>query len=578
MLQNFDKPVPKKRLFLSEDFTVTTWEALEPFYNQLRDRPIDALEDLKQWLLDRSELEEVIAEYASWCYIRTTCDTSNKEAKEAYEQYVTSIVPPLVPLSHELDQKLMQCPAIVDLAKESQYTAMLYTIEKHIQLYRAENIPLLTNLTLEEQQYGELSSQMSITREGQQLTLQQAGLYLESTDRKVREEVYLQMHARRLEDESVLDELYSKLVQQRHRIAQNAGFENFRDYAFVSLQRFDYTPSDCFALHEAIQEAVMPVVNDLAKRRQAQLQLLQLRPWDHAVDPSNKPPLRPCADTEALLAKAIQVLDKLDPSFGNCLRTMVEMKRLDLDSRHHKAPGGYNMPLEETGVPFIFMNAVNDVDNVITMLHESGHAIHSFLMHNLSLNSFKHVTSEMAELASMAMELMTMDAWDVFFPEALDAARAKQQFIETLIQRLAWIACIDKFQHWVYTHPTHTAAERQEAWKLVVDAFSDQVTDWSGYEHIKYTLWQRQLHLFEVPFYYIEYAIAQLGAISLWKNYRQDPTKTLQNYKNALGMGYTCSLPTMYEAAGVKLDFSTAHVFDLIAFLREELQNYDAKI
>lgn len=222
------------------------------------------------------------------------------------------------------------------------------------------------------------------------------------------------------------------------------------------------------------------------------------------------------------------------------------------------------------------MNAVNDLDNVITILHESGHAVHSLLMHQLPINSFKHITSEMAELASMSMELMTMDYWDIFFPEATDAARAKQQFIETLIQRLAWIACIDQFQHWVYTHPRHTAAERQAAWQVMVDAFSDQVTDWQDYEHIKYTLWQRQLHLFEVPFYHIEYAIAQLGAISLWKNYREDPIKALQQYKDALSLGYTCSLSEMYETAGVKLDFSRKHVAGLVTFLQQELKFYQS--
>ncbi len=222
---------------------------------------------------------------------------------------------------------------------------MLRTIKTGMKLYRAENIPLLTEVTLDAQQYGERISNMSITRAAKKLTLQEAALHLEATDRKVREEVYNQIHARRLEDETALDDLYSKLVRQRHQIAQNAGFHNFRDYTFVSLQRFDYTPDDCFTLHQAIQEAVVPVLNDLAQRRQEQLQLPTLRPWDHAVDPTNQPPLRPCADTGILIEKATQILDKLDPYFGNCLRTMVEMKRLDVASRHHKAPGGYNRVL-----------------------------------------------------------------------------------------------------------------------------------------------------------------------------------------------------------------------------------------
>lgn len=569
-MQMFHKPLLKKRNFLPTDFKVTNWEALQPFYELLRDRPIVSIEDLKAWLLDRSELEGVLSEDAGWRYIHTTCDTGNEQYTQAYEQYVTDIVPKLTPLSHELDEKMMACAYTATLAKEPGYDLLIRSLETSIKLYTPENIPLFTQVQLQAQQYGKLVSEMSINRDGKEITLQQAATYLESPDRKIREEVYVQIHTRRLQDKAALDTLYSNLVQERHQIACNAGFTNFRDYSFASLKRFDYTPQDCFAFHQAVQEVVIPLLNDLAQERKNQMGLPSLRPWDHAVDPQNRPPLHPFSNTQELVQKSIQVLDQLDSYFGDCLRTMQEMERFDLDARKGKAPGGYNMPLEESGVPFIFMNSVNDVDNVVTMLHESGHAVHSFLMHDLLLNDFKHTTSEMAELASMSMELLTMDHWDIFLPQEVDAKRAKKEHIEGIIRRLAWIATIDKFQHWVYENPAHTVSEREEAWKGIINSFSDQVTEWNGYEHIKYTLWQRQLHLFEVPFYYIEYGIAQLGAIALWKNYQEHPTKALQDYRKALQLGYTRPLSTMYATADIKLDFGVTHLRYLMGFLREE--------
>lgn len=569
----FHKPLPKKRNFLPSDFKVTSWEALQPFYELLRDRPIASLEDLKKWLLDRSELEGILAEEASWRYIHTTCDTGNEQYTQAYEQYIADIVPKLTPLSHQLDEKVMVCPYTASLAQESGYDLLIRSLKTSIELYTPTNIPLFTQVQLQAQQYSKLVSEMSIHMGGKELTLQQAATYLESIDRKVREEVYIQIHTRRLQDKVALDTLYSQLVRTRHQIALHAGFANFRDYSFASLKRFDYTPQDCFAFHQAVQEVVVPLLNDLAQERKSHMKVNSLLPWDHAVNPQNRPPLHPFNDTQELVQKSIQVLDQLDLYFGDCLRTMQEMKRFDLDSRKGKAPGGYNMPLEESGVPFIFMNAVNDIDNVVTILHESGHAIHSFLMHDLLLNDFKHTNSEMAELASMSMELLTMDHWNIFLPQEADARRAKREHIEGIIRRLAWIAAIDKFQHWVYEHPTHTVLEREEAWKNIIDAFSDQVTDWNGYEYIKYTLWQRQLHLFEVPFYYIEYGIAQLGAIAIWKNYQEHPTKALQDYKQALQLGYTLPLSTMYYKAGTKLDFSITHLRYLMDFLWKEWEN-----
>jgi oligoendopeptidase F len=426
---------------------------------------------------------------------------------------------------------------------------------------------------LKAQEYGQVAGAMTVVLKGQELTLQQAVVYLEEQDRVFREEVYGQISHRRLQDKDTLNSLYTALIKDRHQIAINAGFENFRDYSFVAMNRFDYTPQDCFALHEAIENEVVPLLNTLAQERKALLGVSVLKPWDTLVDPSSRPPLRPFSHADDLLKKTIAVFDRLDPFLGDCLRTMQIMGHFDLESRKGKAPGGYNYPLDETGVPFIFMNATTTLKDMVTLLHEGGHAVHSFLVRDLVMNDFKHFTSEVAELASMSMELLTMEHWDVFFGHEEDLKRAKKQHLEKIISTLAWIATIDKFQHWVYEHPEHTLTQRQGAWNGIFDQFSDDVTDWSGQEHYKDFLWQKQLHLFEAPFYYIEYGMAQLGAVAVWKRYQEDPIQGLQGYLDALKLGYTCTVPQVYQKAGITFEFSRTYIRELIQFLRTHIED-----
>lgn len=572
MSKQFAKPSPKKRTFIPADFKLTDWTNLKPFYDQLLTRDIPSVEALSKWLSDRSELEGILEEETGWRYIHMTSDTTHEGYRQQYEYYIQDILPQIMPLSHQLDEKVIQSPYIQAIRQEKGFDLLVQCLEKNIHLYRPENISLLTKLQIEGQNYSKLAGAMTIEMDGKELTLQQAATYLESTDRAVRQEVYEKLNQRRLQDKDKINDLYSTLVQERHQVALNAGFANFRDYAFVALKRFDYTSKDCFAFHQGIESTAVPFINELARERQAQLGVDALKPWDHAVDPSGQPPLRPFNTTDELLQKSIQAFDQLDPFLGDCLRTMQDMQRFDLDSRKGKAPGGYNYPLEESGVPFIFMNAAATFQDMITMLHEGGHAVHSFLMHPLPLNDFKHTTSEMAELASMSMELLTMDQWHLFFEQEDDLRRAKKQHLQQLITRLAWIATIDQFQHWVYENPHHTPEQRKAAWNDVFARFSDQVTSWSGQETFRDFIWQKQLHLFEVPFYYIEYGIAQLGAIAVWRNFQQDPKQALASYLNALKLGYTCSLPEMYETAGIKFDLSPAYIQELIKFVRKQWQ------
>jgi len=558
-----------KRTFVPVDFCVTDWASIQPFYDDLLSRDITSLNHLKKFLMDWSEIEGVLEEDAGWRYIRSSCDTTDAAATERYVYFIADIEPYLYPVTDALNKKVLLSKEVPILRQEIQFDIFFRKIEDNLRCYRKENIPLQTDIQLHAKKYAEITGAMMIELESKEITLQQAAVYLESTDRTLRKTVYEKIQQRRLQDKDTLHELYTHLVQQRHKIALNAGFNNFRDYAFVSMHRFDYTPADCFTFHTAVKEAIVPLINELAADRKKQLGVDLLQPFDLFVDPQGRMPLHPFSDEKELISKTIAVFEQLDPFLGNCLHTMKEMGHLDLTSRKGKAPGGYNYPLDETGVPFIFMNATSTCKDLITIFHEGGHAVHAFLVHDLLLNAFKHCPSEIAELASMSMELLTMPYWHIFFNDEEALKRAKKEHLIGLISRLSWIAAIDAFQHWVYENPYHTVAERTENWNRICMDFSEDLLDWSGYELCRDHLWQKQLHLFELPFYYIEYGIAQLGAIGVWKNAQEDPKKGLKDYLAALQLGYTTSIPNVYKTAGVSFDFNKDYIHALVAFIRK---------
>jgi oligoendopeptidase F len=338
------------------------------------------------------------------------------------------------------------------------------------------------------------------------------------------------------------------------------------------LGRFDYTTEDCYAFHQAVKEHVLPLVNIIYEKKRQKLGVEKLRPWDVEAEPEGTPALQPFKGSDELIQKSIECFNKLRPFFGECLAKMNELKHLDLESRKGKAPGGYNCPLAESGAPFIFMNAAGQMQDLTTMVHEGGHAVHSFLAHPLPLTGFKEYPMEIAEVASMAMELFSMDHWDVFFDDAAQLQRAKEHQLERVITIFPWIATVDKFQHWLYENPRHSQEERTETWKRILAEFSDNIIDYSGLETYRANLWQRQLHLFEVPFYYIEYGIAQLGAVGMWMQFKQNPQQALDNYCQALSMGGTQTLPRLFESAGLKFDFSPPVIRELMEFVKGEMK------
>ena len=559
------------RIFLPEDFRVSNWPELEPWYNELLHRPINSVAELRTWFKHRSELEAVVSEDLAWRYINMTRFTDDQAANQAYRFFVEELQPRIAPLTDRLNRKAVESPYLGELERLPGYSILIRNLRKEIELFREENIPLFTEINLAQQQYNQIAGAMTIIYNNQELTLQQAAVLLQEPDRTLREQIYRLITERRLKDREQLDALFSRLIGLRHRVAQNAGFANFRDFMFRALGRFDYTVQDCFDFHESVRLHVVPLLNRLMEARKTNMKLKTLRPWDKAADVLGRAPLRAFLNGAELAEKGIKCFARIHPYLGYCLQTMREMGHLDLESRKGKAPGGYNYPLAELGVPFIFMNATSTLRDMVTLMHEGGHAVHNFLTRELELSDFKSTPSETSELASMAMELISMEAWDEFFPDEDDRRRAVREHLEDILETLPWVAAIDRFQHWLYEHPEHDAEDRKQAWTSIFNMFSDSVTDWSGLEEGRDYLWQKQLHLYEVPFYYIEYGMAQLGAIALWRNYKHNRNETLQAYFNALKLGNTCTIPEVYRAAGIRFDFQPGYICELITFVEQEL-------
>ncbi len=557
------------RNYLPQELNID-WDALEPIFNELLKREINSVYELEKWLKHKSEVEAALEEDFAWRYIKMSCDTANEDLVKSFQYFATEIEPKIAPIGNDLNKKLNDSPFVKDLDQD-KYFVYLRGIRKALELFREKNIPLQTELQVEQQKYQGITGAMSVTLNGQEYTLEQAANFLKDLNRETRQEAWEAITARRLEDKDKLDGLFNKLKDIRHEVALNAGFDNFRDYMFQALGRFDYTPQDCFDFHDAIEREVVPLLSAQAEERKNLLKLDNLKPWDTEVDTSGKEALIPFNNGEELIEKATNCFNKLDKYLGSRLEIMKANGLFDVDSRKGKAPGGYNYPLSETGAPFIFMNSANSFRDLTTMVHEGGHAVHTFLTANLELNDFKHCPSEVAELASMSMELISMDHWDEFFKDEEVLKRAKRYQLKDVLKTLPWVAVVDSFQHWIYTNPAHTAEERTKAWAKIFNRFGANFVDWSEHQEALENLWQKQLHIFEVPFYYIEYAIAQLGAIAVWKNYKENPEKGLSNYMEALKLGYTKDMKTIYETAGIEFNFSSDYIKELMDFVKSEL-------
>lgn len=562
--------VVEKRRFIPTQLSIRGWHDLAPYYNQLLHRQLNTSRDLYRWLQDRSQLDAFTSELMAWRYIRLSRDTRDEEAVEKYQTFLQEIAPAVAELNHQLNVKLVRHP-LIHLLERGPYRIYLRGVRNEVSLFATDNVEVRTQIKLRSKEYDRIFAAMTVGIEGAQLTLQQANALLEDPDTNQRERVYRKISKRIQQDSEELECLFDDLLDKRHRMALNAGFDNYRDYRFRSLGRFDYSVEDCLEFHEAIKKEILPLLDQMNLLRKKALGLEKLRPWDMHVDPSGRPPHPPYRDIPDLIDRTARCLHALHPLFGKVLRKMQQEGHLDLEARPGKRPGGYNMPLMVTGIPFIFMNASHSIGDVRTLIHESGHAIHAYLVRHLEPAAARRVPSEIAELAAMSMEILSMDHWAAFFEQPADLNRARLQQLELVLKVLPSIATIDKFQHWLYTHPGHSRAARREAWLHIFSEFKSEQIDHSELEEITARLWHKQLHLFEVPFYYIEYGMAQLGAIALWRQYRTDPSGTTERFINAMRLGYSKSIGEVYRAAGIDFKFTAEYVAQLGAFVKEEI-------
>ncbi|MCH2133937.1 MAG: M3 family oligoendopeptidase [Phycisphaerales bacterium] len=541
------------------------WEELEPLYTSLQERALQCAGCLESLLLDRSELDAAASEAEAELYINMTCHTDDESILQRYLEHVRDVQPHLKEAGFQLDRRIVQCPFVDDLDSD-RYGVLVRNMEADVKIFREENIPLGTKDTELGTKYDEICGAMSVEFRGEEYTMPQMGKFLENTDRAVREEAWTATINRRYREHEPIDGIFDEMVTLRNQIALNADCEDFRDYMFRAKHRFDYTPADCESFHKGVEQLCVPLQHATNRQRQATLGVSTLRPWDLEVDVKGRGPLEPFADDKELVEKTSRLFHRMDGGLGDLFDRLRGGDCLDLDSRMGKAPGGYQYNRDRRRIPFIFMNAAGLQRDVETMVHEAGHAFHSMLSEAEPLVAYRHSPIEFAEVASMSMELLAHPFLDEFYT-AEEADRARRQHLEGIVNVLCWIATIDAFQHWIYTHPDHTRDQRDIYWLELHARFGPDV-DWSGFEQQRAKFWHKQLHIFNVPFYYIEYGIAQLGALQLWSQYRRDPERALANYRRAMTLGGSKPLPQLFEAAELRFDFGPG----MMELLMEDVQ------
>jgi oligoendopeptidase F len=532
------------------------WENLSLLFDRLNGGPVGTEADLERWIANEDELNAIIYEQKALRMINYSRQTDNQEFTKAYTEFIQDFDPRVKVASFELSKKYVSAPSRKQLPRDTYGNADKIR-ENALNLFREANVALEKDDAELQQKYQNVIGAMTVSFRGEERTLQQMGKFLEETDQGTREEAWRLLTGRPLQDRDTLDEVYTKMIGVRDRSAKNAGFENYRDYAFRQKARFDYTPEDCARFHEAVERYFVPLSREIDKERMGTLGLETLRPWDLAVDPLGRPPLAPFADAEELIAGVARVFRKVDPQLSGYFARMTQLELLDLSSRKGKAPGGFQDELTEARLPFIFMNAANRDNDVRVLMHESGHSFHTFLMREAGLpfyNANMNLPSEFAEVASTTMELIGGEHLEGTFYSAPEARRSNRSEVEGMVKLFTWVATIDAFQHWVYTRPEHSTEERAEEWSRIFYRFAG-LENYEGFEDVLRSRWQRQLHLFQVPFYYIEYGIATIGALGIWLHYRRDPEGGIAAYKRALSLGSSRPLPQLFEAAGLKWGF-----------------------
>jgi oligoendopeptidase F len=555
--------------WLPEHVELTQWEQIEPWYQKLLGQPVGSASELEQWLTAAGELNAAVGEEGVKRYIAMTCQTDDPEREAAYLAFVRDIEPKLKPIQNEIRSRYLDAPARSQLSR-ARYAVFERALQNRRALFREANIPRETQLAELEQQYQKVVGAMTVTFRGEERTLPQMAPFLEETDRSVRKEAWELSAERRLEDREALDGLFDQMKKLRIEIAHEAGFADFVEFAFRNRERFDYGAADTIRFHEAVEHVVVPLARQIQQEQQASLGVETLRPWDLSVDRLGRAPLEPFKDVEKLAVGTETIFRDVDPELGDQFAFLRSRDLLDLANRKGKAPGGYQTTLEDARLPFIFMNAVGLDSDLRTLLHEGGHAFHTLASRGEPLAAYRESPLEFCEVASMSMELLGARRLEAFYQSA-ERDRSNRKLLEGIVLILPWIATVDAFQHWIYSHPDHTRAQRRAAWRDLLERFGGNV-DHRGYEEARDNSWHRQLHIFLYPFYYIEYGIAQLGALQIWQRSLADRAGAVADYKKALALGGSRPLPELFAAAGIRFDFSEQIIGPLMETIRQELE------
>ena len=557
------------RRFLPEIIDLTDTAQLEPVFQRLSAKlgQASSVADIESWLADHSEVCAALGESSSLAYIAMTCQTDDEAREKAYMHIIEVVDPWLKPRQFELMQKLAASPWFDRLP--SFYEVFRRSVRAQVKIYREENIPRETEVARLAQQYQKVSGGMTVEFDGQEQTLARMARIQEEPDRARRETAWKTVASRRLQEAGTLEDIFDRMLVLRHEMARAAGYPSFREYTFALYERFDYTPDDCLRFHAAVEHHIVPLAREIQNERRRKLGVETLRPWDLAVDPDHRPPLHPFAESSELLEKTHAIFSKLDPRFGEFFQLLRQQELVDLDNRKGKAPGGYQSTLSEARVPFIFMNAVGTHRDVEVMLHEAGHAFHALASRELPLHAYRSAPIEFCEVASMGMELLAAPHLRFFYSDE-NSRRAQRTHLEGIIQFFPWMATVDAFQHWLYTHPGHSRDERAAFWLSLMDRFGG-IEDFSGFEKTRETLWHRQLHIFEIPFYYVEYGIAQLGALQLWQAAQRDLSGALDGYLAGLSLGGSRPLPELFQASGLVFDFTDKTIAPLMGQVKDAL-------
>lgn len=544
---------------------------LEKTLSTLLNKMISSKLDLENWLKEQSKVIWDIEEQLRSHYIAFQCNTDDEEIKDTFEHDQQFVKPLLKRYQNLLDNKYLESPFRMEL--DSNVYGLLDTKIKNAQkLFCEENIELEIKEDKLITEYFEITGGLSGIWDGEEKTITELQSYLQDSNRDTRKKAKTIISEKFLSVEKELQNILNQLIEIRHQKAKNIQLENYRDYMFKKYERFDYSAKDCYELAESIRKYVVPLKDKILLEKKDKLQVDTLRPWDvSAVTPDQKV-LKPIANENDLIEKSTHIFNKLDVEFSALLNRMYKHNCLDLTSRKGKAAGGFCEYLPASQLSYIFMNLNYTQDDIVTFIHEMGHSIHNELIKPLKLRQYIEIPAETAELASMTMELFSLNYWDTFYTDKKDLKQAKINFFKDVISYLPIMLIVDQFQHWLYENPSHTSEERNEKYLQLQKHYQSSVIHIDGYENWIATSWLPVLHIFEVPFYYIEYAIAQLGALQMYKQYKEDPKQALENYKKALSLGSSQSIKEVYDAAGIRFDFSGETIKELMLFVEKELE------